>query len=61
MKEEKKNLVDPKRNETKIAQLQKKKVEARDRLRAARLEMKRLDLELINVGASAVDLQLACW
>ncbi|MHC2283935.1 hypothetical protein ACVME8_010605 [Bradyrhizobium diazoefficiens] len=44
-----------------INELQHKKLEARNKLRALRSEMKAYDIELIKHGASREDLQLACW
>lgn len=55
------DLVVKGRNEDGIIDLQQKKMEARDRLREARAEMRRLDAELIGKGANGVDLVLMCW
>jgi hypothetical protein len=50
-----------KRNDAKILELQKKKFQARNKLRALRAEMRRLDVDLIGAGANGLELNLACW
>jgi len=55
-------MVDAKKpNIEAINQLQHKKLDARDKLRALRSEMRALDVELIKHGASREDLHVACW
>ncbi|HEX8091744.1 MAG TPA: hypothetical protein VF762_23020 [Blastocatellia bacterium] len=61
MKADSKDNVVGKRDDEAIVDLQKKKIEARDRLRSFRAEMKRLDIELINAGANRAELHIACW
>jgi len=49
------------RNEAAIDSIQKRKLEARDRLRNLRAEMRQLDVEMIRSGANGADLVLMCW
>lgn len=55
------NLTIEARNENQLSELQTKKKAARDALVAARAEMRRIDAELIENGASGLDLVLVCW
>ncbi|SEP35635.1 hypothetical protein SAMN05216228_11092 [Rhizobium tibeticum] len=49
------------RGEKKIAELTELKLESREKLRAARLEISKLDSQLLKVGARLNDLGAVCW
>lgn len=53
--------LDERLNVDAINELQKKKIAARDRLRAARQEMHAIDSELVKVGAPGRVLRAVCW
>jgi hypothetical protein len=49
------------RDDRKVAELSKKKFDAWSRLRAARAEMKNIDMEMIKSGATIAELEHLCW
>lgn len=53
--------VDEQLNIDAINELQKKKIAARDRLRAARQEMSALNAQLVKAGAPGRVIRAVCW
>ena len=49
------------RNEEVLLQLQRRKLEARNQLVAARAELRKIDVELLGNGANGLDLVAVCW
>ncbi|MFW8609867.1 hypothetical protein [Rhizobium beringeri] len=49
------------RDEKKIAELTAFKLEQREKLRAARLEIAKVDTQLAKAGANLADLGAVCW
>ena len=49
------------RNEEALLQLQRRKLEVRNQLVAARAELRKIDVELLGNGASGLDLVAVCW
>jgi hypothetical protein len=49
------------RNDGALVELQRRKLEVRNQLVAARAEMRKIDAELIGNGANGLDLVMVCW
>ncbi|MGE6786603.1 hypothetical protein ACQKGL_29240 [Ensifer adhaerens] len=49
------------RDQQKLAELTAMKLEQREKLRAARVEIAKIDTQLVKAGASLADLGTICW
>lgn len=54
-------MVELHRDEKRLVELGKKKLESREKLRALRVEIAKIDSDLLKSGATLADLGAVCW